>query len=69
VRRVIRILRRRLQTHCAHSRGVILANEDPLHGGYGIVATSDGEKLVAWYVAPKANKPLVVYFRGNGDTS
>ena len=33
-----------------------------------VVPTSDGEKLVAWYVAPKADKPLVVYFHGNGDT-
>jgi uncharacterized protein len=33
-----------------------------------MVPTSDGEKLVAWYVAPKADKPLVVYFHGNGDT-
>lgn len=33
-----------------------------------LVPTSDGEKLVAWYVAPKSDKPLVVYFHGNGDT-
>jgi len=33
-----------------------------------VVPTSDGEKLLAWYVAPKADKPLVVYFHGNGDT-
>jgi uncharacterized protein len=30
--------------------------------------TSDGETLVAWYVAPRDDKPLVVYFHGNGDT-
>jgi fermentation-respiration switch protein FrsA (DUF1100 family) len=30
--------------------------------------TSDGERLVAWYVAPKAGKPLFIYFHGNGDT-
>jgi hypothetical protein len=30
--------------------------------------TSDGERLVAWYVAPKADKPLFIYFHGNGDT-
>lgn len=33
-----------------------------------LVPTSDGETLVAWYVAPKGDKPLVVYFHGNGDT-
>src|SRR5215475_7412744 len=30
--------------------------------------TSDGERLVAWYVAPKPGKPLFIYFHGNGDT-
>jgi uncharacterized protein len=30
--------------------------------------TSDGERLVAWYVAPKSDKPLFIYFHGNGDT-
>jgi fermentation-respiration switch protein FrsA (DUF1100 family) len=30
--------------------------------------TSDGERLVAWYVAPKPDKPLFIYFHGNGDT-
>jgi fermentation-respiration switch protein FrsA (DUF1100 family) len=30
--------------------------------------TSDGERLVAWYVAPKTGKPLFIYFHGNGDT-
>jgi len=33
-----------------------------------VIPTSDGEKLVAWYVAPRGNKPLVLYFHGNGDT-
>lgn len=28
--------------------------------------TADGEKLVAWYVPPRAGKPLIVYFHGNG---
>jgi len=32
------------------------------------VPTSDDERLIAWYVAPKADKLLVVYFHGNGDT-
>jgi fermentation-respiration switch protein FrsA (DUF1100 family) len=32
------------------------------------LVTADGEQLVAWYVAPKGDKPLFVYFHGNGDT-
>src|ERR1700722_4873155 len=30
--------------------------------------TSDGERLIAWYVPPKPDKPLFTYFHGNGDT-
>lgn len=30
--------------------------------------TADGERLVAWYVAPREDKPLFIYFHGNGDT-
>ena len=30
--------------------------------------TSDGERLVAWNVLPKPDKPLFIYFHGNGDT-
>ena len=30
--------------------------------------TSDGERLIAWYVPPKPDKPLFIYFHGNGDT-
>ena len=29
--------------------------------------TSDGEKLVAWYVAPRGDKRLVLYFQGNAE--
>ena len=28
-------------------------------------ASSDGEKLVAWFAPPDAGKPLVIYFQGN----
>jgi uncharacterized protein len=28
--------------------------------------TSDGETLTAWYIAPAADKPLILYFHGNG---
>jgi fermentation-respiration switch protein FrsA (DUF1100 family) len=30
--------------------------------------TADGERLIAWYVAPRQDKPMFVYFHGNGDT-
>lgn len=30
------------------------------------LTTSDGEKLIAWHVAPRGNKPVVLYFQGNG---
>lgn len=30
--------------------------------------TADNERLVAWYVPPKPDKPLFIYFHGNGDT-
>ena len=30
-----------------------------------ILTTSDGERLVAWTVAPRADKPVVLYFHGN----
>jgi fermentation-respiration switch protein FrsA (DUF1100 family) len=28
--------------------------------------TTDGEKLIAWHVPPQGEKPLVLYFHGNG---
>jgi uncharacterized protein len=31
-----------------------------------VLTASDGEKLVAWYVAPRGDKPVVLYFQGNG---
>ena len=30
-----------------------------------ILATADGEKLVAWHVPPQGAKPVVIYFQGN----
>jgi fermentation-respiration switch protein FrsA (DUF1100 family) len=30
------------------------------------LTTADGETLLAWYVAPAAGKPLILYFHGNG---
>jgi uncharacterized protein len=30
------------------------------------LTSSDGEKLIAWHVAPRAEKPVVIYFQGNG---
>src|SRR3954447_7057888 len=32
-----------------------------------LLQTSDGEQLVAWHVPPRAGKPVVVFFHGNGD--
>jgi len=32
-----------------------------------VLDTSDGEKLIAWHVPPKAGQPVVLYFHGNGD--
>jgi hypothetical protein len=29
------------------------------------LTSADGEKLVAWHVAPRGTKPLVIYFQGN----
>jgi len=30
------------------------------------LTSSDGEKLIAWHVAPRGAKPVVTYFQGNG---
>jgi fermentation-respiration switch protein FrsA (DUF1100 family) len=32
-----------------------------------LLKTSDGEQLIAWHVAPRAGKPVVIFFHGNGD--
>jgi fermentation-respiration switch protein FrsA (DUF1100 family) len=32
-----------------------------------VLSTSDGEKLVAWHVPPRAAKPVIIFFHGNGD--
>jgi len=31
------------------------------------VTSSDGEKLLAWYVPPRGAKPVVIYFQGNAE--
>jgi hypothetical protein len=31
-----------------------------------ILDTADGEKIIAWHVPPRGEKPLVIYFHGNG---
>jgi fermentation-respiration switch protein FrsA (DUF1100 family) len=31
-----------------------------------ILSTSDGEKLIAWHIAPAEGRPVVVYYHGNG---
>lgn len=32
------------------------------------LATADGERLVAWHVAPRSDRPVILYFQGNGGT-
>jgi fermentation-respiration switch protein FrsA (DUF1100 family) len=31
-----------------------------------VLETADGERIVAWHVAPRERRPVVVYFHGNG---
>lgn len=31
-----------------------------------ILQTSDGEKIIAWHIPPRAGKPVILYFHGNG---
>ena len=38
-----------------------LSNAQRLH-----LTTDDGETLLAWYVAPSAGRPIILYFHGNG---
>jgi fermentation-respiration switch protein FrsA (DUF1100 family) len=33
-----------------------------------VLSTSDGERVVAWHVAPQGDKPVVLYFQGNAAT-
>jgi uncharacterized protein len=32
-----------------------------------VLNTSDGEKVIAWFVPPDPDKPVVLFFHGNGD--
>ncbi len=34
--------------------------------GEVVLTASDGEKLVAWHVPPRGDRPVLVYFHGNG---
>src|SRR5262245_12489052 len=31
-----------------------------------VLQTQDGEKVIAWHVPPRGEKPVVLYFHGNG---
>ncbi len=31
-----------------------------------VLDTADGEKVIAWHVPPRGDKPVVIYFHGNG---
>jgi uncharacterized protein len=33
-----------------------------------VLSTADGEKVIAWHVPPKGEKPVVLFFHGNGDS-
>jgi fermentation-respiration switch protein FrsA (DUF1100 family) len=33
-----------------------------------VLATGDGEDIIAWHVAPRDNKPVVIFLHGNGDS-
>ncbi len=35
--------------------------------GEVVLDTSDGEKVIAWYVPPSAGKPLIIYLHGNAE--
>src|SRR5262249_55255997 len=30
------------------------------------LTTSDGERVIAWHVAPRGERPVAIYFHGNG---
>jgi uncharacterized protein len=32
-----------------------------------VLTTADGEKVVAWHVPPRSDKPVVIYFHGNAE--
>jgi fermentation-respiration switch protein FrsA (DUF1100 family) len=32
-----------------------------------ILETSDGERVIAWHIPPRGDKPVVIYFHGNGE--
>src|SRR5262249_18424714 len=31
-----------------------------------VLDTADGEKVIVWHSAPQGDKPVVIYFQGNG---
>src|SRR5262249_27663514 len=31
-----------------------------------VLDTADGERVIAWHVPPRGDKPVVLYFHGNG---
>jgi uncharacterized protein len=50
-----------------------VARTAPEAAGFGqaeehVLATDDGKKIILWHVPPKANRRVVLYFHGNGDT-
>jgi hypothetical protein len=48
------------------------AHTPPARAGFAqaeevLLTSSDGEQLVAWFVPPRGNKPVVLYFQGNAE--
>lgn len=48
------------------------ARTDPATAGFPeaqevVLDTKDGEKVIVWHVPPKAGKPVVLFFHGNGE--
>jgi hypothetical protein len=37
------------------------------HAEEVMLTSSDGEKLIAWFVPPRGNNPVVLYFQGNAE--
>jgi uncharacterized protein len=33
-----------------------------------VLTTSDGERVIAWHVPPRPDRPVVIYFHGNAET-
>src|SRR5438874_2460898 len=39
---------------------------DLRHAGAIVLPTADGKQVIAWHVPPRGERPVVLYFHGNG---